>query len=107
MAIVVLCTRCGYFKGSVKEIEKCPVCKNKLVSPMDDETYDNMTQLEMDAFLFKIQPPKAYDPDWWQERREHDAEYLYSIIHNDELMEREREKYKKNNDVFIGFNFPL
>ena len=103
----VLCTRCGYFMYEYENTEKCPVCKKKLISPVDQETYYKMSRLEMDAFLFKIQPPEAYDPDWWDERRRHDAEYIYSSYHNSELLEKERQEKEDNGGFFIGFNIPL
>ena len=106
-SIAVLCTRCGYFMGEFDDVEKCPVCKKKLISPLDYDTFMKMSRLEMDAFLFKIQPPEAYDPDWWDERRRHDAEYIYSSYHNSELLEKERQEKEDNGGFFIGFNIPL
>jgi len=93
--------------GEFDDVEKCPVCKKKLISPLDYDTFMKMSRLEMDAFLFKIQPPEAYDPDWWDARRDYDAEYLYRVNHNSELLEKERQEKEDNDGFFIGFNIPL
>jgi len=103
----VFCKKCGFFKCQPEELILCPVCNNELIFPMTDTEFEQMSWPEREAYLYKVQPPEAYDLESWKKRYIKDVELAYSIYFDPLGKEIERRKKENSSDIGIGFIFPL
>jgi len=102
---VVLCKRCGCFGLVLVERNKCPVCNNDLFSlPLALEEYGKMSEPEMDAYPFTIQPANEYNAELWEKNKIEEAR-RWCRVHG--MGDQENTTKEEKRGMFFGVNFPL
>ena len=88
---VVICRKCGYFKGNAYEDPTCPICGEKLLDAgLDFKTFGHMSKEEENAYREEFLKGIELDPHWVKKREEGQRKLEENII-------REREEFNRTH----------